>query len=263
MSTNQPDPGADGTPSEELEIMTDADIDEATSGLSAIQTLLALPQADDAGAQTADRYDWQAAMAAADGLALHLLWQNNHFAGQDPDELKIICELHEDWIVQMGTEAELVSAKHRDPSSGPWKDVSSLVSDGGIGHLFARWLAADQKPSARLVTNAATAVGQARHLAQYRQLLAQAGKTGTTPDDTVRQLDACVDAFCKGIMMYRKNIPPVRWQAAPATRSKNLTVPNDLVDASLEFLRVLSIQEGRPDRSVVAHAAPPTCMPNQ
>lgn len=107
MSTNQPDPGADGTPSEELEIMTDADIDEATSGLSAIQTLLALPQADDAGAQTADRYDWQAAMAAADGLALHLLWQNNHFAGQDPDELKIIVNFTKIGLFRWGRKPNL------------------------------------------------------------------------------------------------------------------------------------------------------------
>ena len=40
---------------------------------TAAQVVLATPPADDAGAETADRYDWQAAMAAADGLALYFL----------------------------------------------------------------------------------------------------------------------------------------------------------------------------------------------
>ena len=39
---------------------------------TAAQVVLAATPADDAGASTADRYDWQAAMAAADGLALYL-----------------------------------------------------------------------------------------------------------------------------------------------------------------------------------------------
>jgi hypothetical protein len=70
--------------------------------------------ADDAGASTADRYDWQAAMAAADGLALYLdalddgkLW--------GADDARIVCEHHEDWVVVRGDDAELVSAKHREP----------------------------------------------------------------------------------------------------------------------------------------------------
>jgi len=39
---------------------------------TAAQVVLAAPPADDTGASTADRYDWQASMAAADGLALYL-----------------------------------------------------------------------------------------------------------------------------------------------------------------------------------------------
>ncbi|MBO1267806.1 hypothetical protein J1902_07385 [Arthrobacter sp. PO-11] len=229
-------------------------VNAVSSNLSAISTLLALPQADDAGAQTADRYEWQAAMAAADSFAVYLQWHNGDFAGLNPDEINIICELHEDWIVQLGSEAELVSAKHRDPSSGPWKDVATLVSDGGVGHLFVRWLAADRKPTARLVTNAATAPGPARRLADCSNLPSQISQSGRIADDLNGELDTIIDAFCRGIMMYRKNVPD-SWRAPAEARSKDLTVPDDLIDAGHAFLRILRIDEGRPSRSYVAHAA--------
>ncbi|MBF6240885.1 hypothetical protein IU474_27945 [Nocardia otitidiscaviarum] len=56
--------------------------------------LASVPQLDDAGAQTADRYDWQAAMAAADGLALYLdaLGDNGRPCPGRDDQ--VLCEWH-------------------------------------------------------------------------------------------------------------------------------------------------------------------------
>jgi hypothetical protein len=109
---------------------------------------------DDAGASTADRYDWQAAMAAADGLALY------RDALDDTGQLavgfdgRIVCEHHEDWVAVQGDDAELVSGKHREQAYGAYTTVNQLVSEGGLGHLFGRWHVLYQKPTCRLVTTA-------------------------------------------------------------------------------------------------------------
>ena len=64
-------------------------------------------------------------MAAADGLGLYL----NALEGgrlRDGEDARIVCERHEDWAVVRGTDAELVSAKHRDPSNGVFSTLNQL-----------------------------------------------------------------------------------------------------------------------------------------
>jgi hypothetical protein len=121
---------------------------------------VAVAPADDAGASTADRYDWQAAMAAADGLALYLDALGDGELRADSDG-RIVCEHHEDWVVVRGGDAELVSAKHREPSYGVFTTLSQLAGDGGLAHLFGRWHALEEKPACRLVTTAGLAPGAA------------------------------------------------------------------------------------------------------
>lgn len=231
------------------------ELDRAGSSLTAIDTLLNLPPTDDAGAQTADRYEWQAAMGAADGLAVHLQHCNGEWSQLNSSEIQIICEYHEDWVIRLGTEAELVSAKHREPASGPWKDIASLVIDGGIGHLFARWLMAGCKAAARLVTNAATAAGEATDLANCRDFLRALASGGTLSSEQEEKLAKCVDAVCRALMMYRKNLPS-EWQAASGARSKDLTISDSHRAKAREFLLVFRIDQGRPGRTMTSHAAP-------
>ena len=108
---------------------------------------------DDAGAHTADRYDWQAAMATADGLRLF-------FDGLSDDGLLrpecqdwVLCEWHEDWVLISPGKVELVSGKHRDLSAGAYTTVKKLADDGGLAHLFNRWSALQETPYCRLVTS--------------------------------------------------------------------------------------------------------------
>lgn len=46
-------------------------MDANATGPTAVELFWTVPQPDDAGAQTADLFDWQAAMATADGLSLY------------------------------------------------------------------------------------------------------------------------------------------------------------------------------------------------
>ena len=133
--------------------------------MSAIHDVLGVHPSDDAGAQTADLFDWQAAMAAAEGLAAYLEHLQLKKKDGEGVDIRFICEIHEDWIVQAGSTAELVSAKHREAASGAWQTVTVLVNDGGLGHLFARWLQLGRTATVRLVTSAAAATGEAANLA--------------------------------------------------------------------------------------------------
>src|SRR6185437_1731951 len=95
--------------------LVSSDLSEGSA--TARQVVLSAEPGDDAGAETADRYEWQAAMAAADGLALYLdaIEDGSRWSGGDTG---IVCEYHEDWVVLRADEAELVSGKHREPSVG-------------------------------------------------------------------------------------------------------------------------------------------------
>ena len=128
-----------------------SDLGEETA--TARQAVLSAEPEDDAGAETADRYEWQAAMAAADALSLYRESIENGRSAVANDA-GIICEHHEDWVVVVAGEAELVSGKHRDPSVAVFTTITQLLGDGGLAHLFGRWHAMNELPYCRLVTTA-------------------------------------------------------------------------------------------------------------
>jgi hypothetical protein len=111
------------------------------------RSLLDVIPDEDSGAQTQDRYRWQHHCTVVDCIQML----------NDSEIEKIICEVHEDYIIVRRTHIELVSCKHREPSRGPWS-LSDLCLNGGIAHLFSRWAAA-KDPIARLITNAALKPG--------------------------------------------------------------------------------------------------------
>lgn len=123
----------------------DAELDSA-------QILREVPVPDDAGAQTADRYEWQAMMATADVLSMYFSVLDSNGSLLDDAEFTIICEHHEDWAVVNGSKSEIVSGKHREASVGPIATYRQLLADGGVLHLFKRWQALEQTPLCRLVT---------------------------------------------------------------------------------------------------------------
>ena len=107
---------------------------------------------DDAGAETADRYEWQSMMATADVLSLYFGCLDEAGNLAPAAEFKLICEHHEDWAVLMGDDAEIVSGKHREASIGPISTLRQWLVEGGALHLYQRWIALQKMPMCRLVT---------------------------------------------------------------------------------------------------------------
>lgn len=99
---------------------------------TAAEVVVAVPAGDDAGARAADLYDWQA-WATANGLRLFAdaLDGDSHLLLEAGGH--IICKHHEDWMVLNDPDAELVSAKHRKPSSGAWTDNKAACRQGWLG----------------------------------------------------------------------------------------------------------------------------------
>lgn len=102
--------------------------------------LLRIGVTDDVGARTAGLFHGQAAMAGADGTAAFLDELTDDLDLPFESTSAVVCEQHEDWVMRIGDQLEIVSAKRREPNVGPWGSITVLVSDGGLGHLFTRWL---------------------------------------------------------------------------------------------------------------------------
>ncbi|MDH6194892.1 hypothetical protein M2272_001521 [Mycobacterium frederiksbergense] len=121
---------------------------------NAAEVLRSTPTPDDAGAETADRYEWQAMMATADALSVYLQVLDDNGNLTDDVICAVICEHHEDWAVIVGTDSEIVSGKHREASVGPFSTYLQILDVGGVLHLYKRWDALGGTPLCRLVTTA-------------------------------------------------------------------------------------------------------------
>jgi hypothetical protein len=178
---------------------------------TAAEVVVAVAPADDAGASTADRYDWQAAMAAADGLALYLDALGDGELRADSDG-RIVCEHHEDWVVVRGGDAELVSAKHREPSYGVFTTLGQLAGDGGLAHLFGRWHALEEKPACRLVTTAGLAPGAAQGLERTAADLRVLRRAGQDPLPVDGEHGPAISGFARALRQHPSELPG-SWQA--------------------------------------------------
>ena len=138
---------------------------------SPVTTLKETKPPDDAGAETFDRYEWQATMAAADVFAAYLGCLDEHGVLRGDLTFEVICEHHEDWALSDGHGTEIVSGKHRETQVGAFTTVYSLLVEGGVLHLLDRWLALGRTPKCRLVTTAGVA-GDARALMEAAEAFA-------------------------------------------------------------------------------------------
>ncbi|MGA1813104.1 hypothetical protein VH571_12035 [Frondihabitans sp. 4ASC-45] len=217
--------------------------------------LLQIEATDDVGARTADLFHWQAAMATADGIAALLVELDERLDVPQESPSAVICEHHEDWVVRIEDDLEIVSAKHREPNVGTWASITVLIGDGGIGHLFTRWLRLERKVSARLVSCAALSNGEASELVDCSTLLRRSRTGETLAASEVELVDRCIDKFSRALMMHRKDMP-LEWRAPKDARAKKLDPPQDLRDAVRDFLVILNLDVGRPGREFTSHAAP-------
>jgi hypothetical protein len=212
------------------------------------------PPSDDAGASTADRYDWQAAMAAADGLALYRDALDD--TGQLPADVggRIVCEHHEDWVAVQGDDAELVSGKHREQAYGAYTTVNQLVSEGGLGHLFGRWHVLDQKPTCRLVTTAGLGPGDPQGLERATiylrgQRLARLDLFSADGEEH----GPVIGGFAQALLRYPDGLPQI-WQSGRG--SSGAAVKGQQLEQARRFLSMLVIEHGKPARAHVRYAAP-------
>lgn len=224
--------------------------DPTSSSATAAELLVSVAPSDDSGADTADRYDWQAAMAAADGLALYCKTLNEGTTPSDSDR-RVLCELHEDWVLQEGNDVELVSGKHREQSVATFTTVNMLADAGGLAHLFDRWSVMREQPTCRLVTTGGLGSGDPQSLvaaATYFKRLRLSG-TAMTLDDERRAL---VGAFRDSIAKYSAPVKKT-WDGT----SGGGAIPLD--DRSAEvarFLSMLHIDHGKPGRHHIGYSAP-------
>jgi hypothetical protein len=210
------------------------------------------PPPDDAGASTADRYDWQAAMAAADGLALYRATLDASGRLPPDHNCRIVCEHHEDWALVKGDDAELVSAKHREPPYGIFTTVNQLVTSGGLAHLFIRWHALGERPRCRLVTTAGLGSGEPQGLedaATHLRKLRSAGQDLSIDGDHKR----AIIGFTLALLRNPAELPDIWTSGLPDSKSAPIT---QQLQQAARFLSMLSIRHGEPRRGHIRYAAP-------
>lgn len=225
---------------------------EGEDGLSTAARLLTTPAPDDAGAQTADLFDWQAAMAAADGLVATVLHLQEKTSNDPTPARFVVCEHQEDYLVIVDDQVELVSVKYRGLSSGAWT-WGTLVGKGGIGHLFARWVALERTCRCRLVTNAGLATGVPSQLP--KACLSLSGRA-TSPMEAA-YLEEIIRLLGIEFMHRQDEFDlPEEWRAAPNMPKGSLTPSVGLLDATRSFLAALELDCGRPHPDATGPAAP-------
>ncbi|MGW2065766.1 hypothetical protein ACWCO9_34995 [Streptomyces sp. NPDC001937] len=196
-----------------------------------------------------DRYNWQASMAAADGFRLYLDALDDDGRPSRDIDSRVVCEYQEDWAAVDSDAVELVSAKHRDVTTGPFTTINSLADAGGVAHLFGRWHALDETPSCRMVTTFGLspevqklekAWEKLRELRLEHQLL-------MLPDEHSKP----VNDLCQALRSYCKELPD--WWAPAA---KPMPSPTDAEIAQVvRFMSVLDVEAGKPLRDHLAYAA--------
>jgi hypothetical protein len=222
--------------------------DEAPA--TAAETVLSAVPPDDAGASTADRYDWQAAMATADGLGLYLSALADGRL-RDSVDARIVCEHHEDWTVISGDDAELVSAKHRDPSNGVFSTLKQLADAGGLAHLFCRWHVLSELPSCRLVTTAGLAAGPPQGLEKTAGFLRDQRLSGEASTASGEHEQVIRD-FARMLQQYADPLPD-SW---PPPAGGSDALGDDQFSQVGRFLSLLTIEHGKPARQHISYAAP-------
>jgi len=216
-----------------------------------LEALAVVTQLDDAGSNTDDLYEWQAAMAAADGLSLFFdALTDDGVLNPECDDF-VLCEWHEDWVVFGQNGTELVSGKHRSADTGRYTTVNELANKGGVAHLFNRWFALGQKPMCRLVTTGGLKAGEARKLKDFANRLQKdraEGRALVPAEDelvVVKQLRKAVETYDEATAE--------RWKRTET----HLGVPEEeQVREVVGFLASLRIMTVEVSQGVVRDAAP-------
>ena len=220
-------------------------------GLSAAELVVTVTPQDDTGAWTTDLYEWQAVVAAADGLRMYLDALDAAGNLTRPENSRLICEHHEDWVALRNQDAELVSAKHPGLAFGAYTTPNSLADDGGVAHLFNRWLAMQEKPTCRLVT-AAGVSGPAQKLVELARTARDQRVAGEefAPDNEQEQL---LTSFGRALLKHCPGLSE-RWTSLDGRQPESIPTAEHRQQI-IRFLSVFTFQDSVP-KKYAAHAAP-------
>lgn len=194
---------------------------------------------DDAGAETFDRYEWQAMMATVDLLSMYM---DALVTDCDPStviDCGLVCEYHEDWARVLHGEVELVSGKHKESAFGAYTTANGLLGDGGVAHLFDRWHSLGGVPRTRLVTTAGVS-DDAEAIRKACEHFAEHGPDAVLPNESIQTA-------------YTRLAGKLKEKRAAA----GLDEINDLEVVVLPtFLNTLTLQCGEPRRTFLPSGAP-------
>ncbi|MBE1605560.1 hypothetical protein HEB94_002408 [Actinopolymorpha pittospori] len=161
---------------------------------------------------------------------------------------RIVCEIHEDYVVVRGEDdIEFVSCKHREASQGPWSLIDICLA-GGIAHLFSRWHSMSAS-RVRLMTNAGLKSGasEAGGLLKACSRIAD----GEPFDD---DLTLCRDEFANALLAARRQkkfsgIPET--PKPPRKKADRSPPPPDFLELVEKFMSVLRICPDLPARTYI------------
>lgn len=211
-----------------------SDVHAPASGAAAF---LSIPAPDDSGAETQDRFEWQTAMATADVLAMYLeaLTPDGDLL---PDaDFQLVCEHHEDWALIGRDEVEIVSAKHKETTFGAFTTVASLLTEGGVLHLYERWVALGAKCRCRVATTA----GLGSEITNLTLLGVETIPPPSTPKSSTSSIS--VATLCASLQKAHGSSVPV-------------VADSTLAESVARFVAVLRIEHSLARRQHLPHAAP-------
>ncbi|QDY10188.1 hypothetical protein FJK98_26075 [Micromonospora sp. HM134] len=215
--------------------------------MTARDALWRTPSPEDAGAHTADLFDWQAAVAAADSFAVAVMYL--HDEGNDALTKAILCEHHEDYAVVDGDRVQLVSVKHRGLSRGAYT-WSALADEGGLAHLYARWKGLGRDIGCRLLTNSELKSGDD---ASELRAICQKLQDGGSGDDC----DRIVRAFSVELLRIPEKAEiPKNWRAPEGATKAQIIPDQELLDDVSNFLSALIFDTSRPQPDDIEASAP-------
>ncbi|MDV9168856.1 hypothetical protein R6V09_01700 [Streptomyces sp. W16] len=190
-------------------------------------------------------------MAAADGLELYLQALGTDKRVQHGDSRRILCEYQEDWVALSGDTAELVSAKHRDPSADAYRTVNQLAHEGGLAHLFLRWRELQEKPTCRLATTGGLASGDPQGFAATMRSLREVRLSGQEIVITDDHRPS-IEKFHSAIHANSGKHLPKEWIKG----SEGEVAPQDQMQQAARFISMLNIQAELTRRADIGFAAP-------
>jgi hypothetical protein len=197
-----------------------------------------VPLVEDDGPDTQDRFRWQHHCTAADALRMLV----------DDHVLRVVCEVHADYVVERSSGSELVSCKHREQHRGPWK-LTDICKSGGIAKLFSRWIDTGAE-LCRLMTNASLAPGAN----ESADVFAACGPTAEV-DKT--ELSQRAVALAQGLLAAARadagkpsRMPGIPNSPKPA-RGKQADCPDDFLALVVQFMSVLTIRPELPSRDLI------------